>query len=438
MTYSTQPRGIGDPACPFCDGLGYVSYDLPDHHPDFGKMVTCECRQSSHYDERLQRLRKVGGLEVLADKRLETFNAQGIGLTDPERQSLQGAFDAVAAYAEQPQGWLVLRGGYGVGKTHLAAAIANRQLELGSEAVFVSVPDLLDHLRATYRAEGDETYDERFQQVRNTPLLILDDLGVESPTNWAVEKLYQIFNHRYNAHLPTVITTNHELEELERRLRSRLSDPDLSRVVTIVARDYRGGSGIGGHAELSSLGLLGHMRFETFDLREDVLSGGERDNLREAYETALAYAQEPRGWLLFFGPYGVGKTHLAAAISNARLNVGENVMFVTVPDLLDHLRATYSPDSPVSYDKRLAEIRNAPLLVLDDLGTESATPWAREKLYQVFNYRYNAALPTIITTAHMLEALDPRLSTRLLDRQRCTPFALIIPPYRGRNKRGQK
>ena len=65
-------------------------------------------------------------------------------------------------------------------------------------------------------------------------------------------------------------------------------------------------------------------------------------------------------------------------------------MFVVVPDLLDHLRATFSPTSTVSYDRRFEEIRTTPLLVLDDLGTQAMTPWAREKLYQLFNHRYNA------------------------------------------------
>jgi len=59
-------------------------------------------------------------------------------LTDAERDSLQYAFQTSLAYAEEPVGWLVLRGGYGVGKTHLAAAIANRHLETGREAVFVN------------------------------------------------------------------------------------------------------------------------------------------------------------------------------------------------------------------------------------------------------------------------------------------------------------
>jgi DNA replication protein DnaC len=67
-------------------------------------------------------------------------------------------------------------------------------------------------------------------------------------------------------------------------------------------------------------------------------------------------------------------------------------------------------------------VKSAALLVLDDLGTESATAWAREKLYQLFNHRYNARLPTVITTAVPIEQLDPRLASRMLDGIRCTFF----------------
>ncbi|MFW6082621.1 MAG: ATP-binding protein, partial [Chloroflexota bacterium] len=93
--------------------------------------------------------------------------------------------------------------------------------------------------------------------------------------------------------------------------------------------------------------------------------------------------------------------------------------------------ATFDPHSTVSFDKRFEEVRRIPLLILDDLGTESATPWAREKLYQVFDYRYNARLPTVITTAGMIEDIDPRLATRMLDLSRCTPAPILAPPYRG-------
>jgi DNA replication protein DnaC len=104
---------------------------------------------------------------------------------------------------------------------------------------------------------------------------------------------------------------------------------------------------------------------------------------------------------------------------------------VVVPDLLDHLRATYAPNSPVSLDQRFEEIRSARLLILDDLGTQSATPWAREKIYQLFNYRYNAELPTVITTANVPGEMDPRLQSRLSDGRLCKIVIMNAPSYTG-------
>ena len=110
-----------------------------------------------------------------------------------------------------------------------------------------------------------------------------------------------------------------------------------------------------------------------------------------------------------------------------------------VPDLLDHLRATFSPNSNTTFDRRFDEIRTAPLLVLDDLGTQSMTPWVREKLYQLFNYRYNAELPTVITTADSMNEMDARIRSRLLDGKLCTVYALNVPGYHGsRNKKVKK
>ncbi|HCU56724.1 MAG TPA: ATP-binding protein, partial [Anaerolineaceae bacterium] len=67
----------------------------------------------------------------------------------------------------------------------------------------------------------------------------------------------------------------------------------------------------------------------------------------------------------------------------------------------------------------------------DDLGTQSATPWAREKIYQLFNYRYNAELPTVITTSNTAEDLDPRLYSRMQDQRLCSVLIIPVPSYRG-------
>ena len=146
----------------------------------------------------------------------------------------------------------------------------------------------------------------------------------------------------------------------------------------------------------------------------------------------MTYAQHPSGWLTFHGGYGCGKTHLAAAIANHRLNLGHPVLFINTPDLLDHLRGAFGPNSEISYDERFEQVRNAPLLVLDDFGAQSRTPWAQEKLYQILNHRYNERLPTVITTNEKLEAIDERILSRLQDRTVSTVIGIIAPDFRRR------
>jgi len=420
--------------CPICHGTGYVREDVPVGHPHFGKVFLCSCRQSEREARRMASLRALSNLEAMARYTFETFRPEGIALNEEKRRNLSNAYEMARRYAEDPQGWLVLLGGYGCGKTHLAVAIANEQLARGRPVLFVVVPDLLDHLRAAFNPNSPVSYDQRFETVRNAPLLILDDLGTQHATEWAREKLFQIFNHRYNARLPTVITSNQELEAIDARIRSRLADTDLVQICPITAPDFRGSGFEHPAYEVSTLSLHADQTFDTFDLRRKELSGAQAASLEQAFVFARSYAEQPEDWLVLTGGYGCGKTHLAAAIAHVCVARGQPALFVVVPDLLDHLRATYAPGSQVSYDRRLDQVRNAPLLVLDDLGTQSATPWAQEKLYQIFDYRYNARLPTVITL-HDSASVDERLKSRLFDRGRCTILKIEAPSYRGSEAR---
>jgi len=379
----------------------------------------------------LQDLHRASNLGLLTRMTFDTFVPEGHGLNPQMQDNLRKAYKKSLVYAQHPEGWLILKGSYGCGKTHLAAAIANYQVEHGYPVLFVVVPDLLDHLRATFAPNSAVSFDRRFEAVRTAPLLILDDFGAHSSTPWAQEKLYQILNYRYNAQLPTVITTNRELEDLDPKLRSRIVELEWSSVVHILASDYRGSS-VQQYSELSSLNLHEGQTFENFDLREHdpALDASQRRNLKLVLSIARAYAENSEGWLALTGDYGCGKTHLAAAIANYRVAKGHSALFVVVPDLLDHLRATFAPHSNVAFDRRFDEIRRAPLLILDDLGTHSATPWAREKLFQIFDYRYNGRLPTVITMAREVER-DPRLVTRILDVSLCQNLDIIAPSFRG-------
>jgi DNA replication protein DnaC len=438
---SAEGSGLGQPDCPHCGGLGYVIPDVPPVDPRFGRAVACTCRAAEREMARIDGLMTLSQLGALQNCTFDAFLPDGHGLTPGKQLNLKMAYDRTIAYAQNPEGWLVLKGGYGCGKTHLAAAIANQRIEMGHPALFVSTPDLLDHLRATFSPSSPTGYDQRFEQIRNTPLLILDDLGAQSNSDWAQEKLYQIFNHRYNGRLPTVVTTNLELEAIEIRIRSRMVDPGLVQIIHIAAPDFRRAGVDQEQSELSTLSLHHDKTFDNFDLRERELPRSQASNLRNALDTARDFAESPTDWLVFNSVgFGNGKTHLAAAIANEVHKKGEPVLFILVPDLLDHLRATFNPASGARYDKRFDEVKTAPLLVLDDLGTESATAWAREKLYQLFNYRYSARLPTVITTATPIDEIDPRLATRMLDGSRCTFFLLEVPSYRGgiKPKRSRK
>lgn len=131
----------------------------------------------------------------------------------------------------------------GTGKTHLAIAAGNA---FDGGVTFFKVPDFLDDLRRKqFEPEGVEGLIRELQtdirpaqtvEVAGRPkeivtpeiqfrrLLILDDLGTENATDWAFEKLYRILDARYDRQLPTILTTNVDIERINDRIMSRFSE----------------------------------------------------------------------------------------------------------------------------------------------------------------------------------------------------------------------
>ncbi len=432
---AARSAGFGDPDCPICHGIGFVRDDsLQPGDPGFGKIVPCECHKKDIMEAERKARAEISNLNGYEQMTFATFNTEGRGqLRDDQKANLQYAKAIAMKYAENPDGWLFFTGTYGTGKTHLAAAIANEALEHGVANIFQPVPDLLDQLRSSFGKTG-ESYQDRFDRVRTIPLLILDDLGTQNDTGWAEEKLYQIINYRYVNKLPTVVTTNVPLREMDGRIASRLKDPMVNRV-TFMTPDYRDPlSGSGGEDDLSILHLLGDRNFKNFSTREkENLSPEASAQLAKALAESVEFAADPRGWLVLAGPSGIGKTHLAAAIGNQCRDRMENPIFVTASDLLDHLRATFNPNSSTGYDKVFEQVRGAQVLILNYLDTVNATSWSKEKMYQILNYRYQAKLPTVITLMKPIKEVDPNIRSRLVDATVCTVVQMFDVPMYNKN-----
>ncbi len=435
------------PPCSICDDARWLNVDAPVGSPEFGTVVPCECQETvwgSHIRKRLRDYSDLGPLERMTFESMEPAGRDGF--VDPP--TFRRARDAAQRYSHDPMGWLVISGPSGTGKTHIAAAIANRLVNEGRPVKFVSVPDLLDHMRATLDRNSDDSdaddFEGLFSHIIEAPMLVLDDLGVQSPTRWAEEKIDQVLSQRYARRLPTVLTTSMAIDQLPDRLRTRVTDPFISERI-----ELQSGAG---NADRSSIGLdssqLKSMTFEAFDVRGARSSSQrQRATLESAHSAARSFAEMPQGWIYLAGPTGVGKTHLAVSIANVQIQQGRTVLFRFVPDLLDQLRRAYQPKSSTGFDREFQVIRNCEVLILDDLGAQATTAWAEEKLYQLIVHRHAAGLPTVITSRVLLDEAAASgftdryadaIGSRLRDTHMVWEYAMLAPDYRQRGAAGTR
>ncbi|MGQ9556805.1 MAG: ATP-binding protein [Desulfurispora sp.] len=215
---------MDDTRCQYCHGRGLIV------KPGADVAVPCLCTRK----QRLDNLRRQAGLPVrLRECTFDSFDLRfyarhlpGDGKSpsyyDRARLALQAARSFVNDFASGIPGYsLLFTGPVGSGKTFLSCCMANELLTRGVAVQFVVVPDLLDRLRASYRGEQDHTESDVMEPAREVSLLILDDLGAHSYTEWSRQKLYSLINYRLNYGLPVVITTNVGLGELETCLGER-------------------------------------------------------------------------------------------------------------------------------------------------------------------------------------------------------------------------
>ncbi len=251
---SGQPTNLShsvelEPSCPICKDAYFLYARNPDGSVDYSKVVPCKCCEAELKAEKSKRLLKMCGLPFGTEKwTLESYRI------DKRWGSLSEAKKAAVEFADNDGDakWLILMGKRDTGKTHLAIGICRRWLARGRLAKYVLVPLMLDNLRQGYNQEkqrernedwGKLPYEEQLELLMRVDLLVLDDLGAQVPTAWAMEKLMMIIDYRYINGLSLVVTTNKAINHLagddEGRIGSRLLRFPNSKVINIDSDEYR-------------------------------------------------------------------------------------------------------------------------------------------------------------------------------------------------------
>lgn len=192
--------------------------------------------------------------------------------------------------------------------------------------------------------------------------------------------------------------------------------------------------------ESSGIGkLIAKQRFDNFDLR--YYTGADRElmkrNLEAAEKFAETFSTEEGAVrnLLFMGKTGLGKTHLSSAIAKTVIDRGYDVVYETAQNVFSDFEKEHFGRLMPGEESPTARILACDLLILDDLGTEMATPFTVATLYQILNSRMNAEKSTIISTNITKEELSSRYADRITSRI-FGEFDLFL--FAGKDIRSQK
>ncbi|MDK2971786.1 MAG: replication protein DnaC [Candidatus Sumerlaeota bacterium] len=190
--------------CPHCGGYGLIV-------GDDGNVTKCQC---GLWDEEKHRLamERARIPARFRNKRLSTFR---VAPGDTVRRDIRKFAESYArSFTPKEERGLILRGGTGSGKTHIATGILHEVLRNGYSGLYVNVSSLMARLQYSFEKDSEERQEEILGEMDSADLLVFDDLGAESARDWIRDRIYLIINNRYESCRALIVTTNCDDSEL--------------------------------------------------------------------------------------------------------------------------------------------------------------------------------------------------------------------------------
>lgn len=206
-----------------------------------------KARKEKEAEEMRQRVRKIIGESGMRERFLRrtfenyTITEKNKAVHKVARAYVDNFTDKLPGKGEKlDRNGLFITGGVGVGKTHIVAAMANHLMQEGRPVICMTMIDLLDRIKRTYD-KSTISEGEVLRLYETIPLLIIDDMGKEPPTEWGVSKIYTIINSRYEAYMPTIVTSNYDDRTLVKRLTPDRGDGITAEAIIDRLREMCGG-----------------------------------------------------------------------------------------------------------------------------------------------------------------------------------------------------